>query len=56
MSVETKTKNIKSKEQMPADKIKKFLKKSNFFKITIYFETTIQESPLNKDYFTSNDY
>lgn len=55
MKVETPNKMIKSKNHIDKEKIAKFID-NDYFKITIYYETTIQESPFSKDYITSNAY
>lgn len=55
MKIETKYDSFKSKKCINEEKIRKFINK-NFFKITIFFETTIQGSPFEKDYLTSNSY
>lgn len=49
MKIEDESNSIKSKTFTESKKSKKF-------KITIYFETTIQSSPFGGDYFTSNSY
>lgn len=56
MYIQTKNKFIKSKKIIISEEIELFLKNEDFYKIVIFYETTIQSNPLNYDYTISNDY